>query len=460
MKKYLLLAVLALFIGVDVFAQNTIWYGKNRGRSKNEENVGVRVGLNLASLKYTAPYIINDFATGNVAKSNRTGICFGAFYERTFEDKWIYGVELATVGRGMKMKNTFNGIYSGSQQENIIREYSFEANYLDIRIPVAYKFNIDDMFQPYISVTPNIGVNYGGHITESLKRESNGEFCKVKIYNPETNKWEQIDCNNKIEMGKANNQKLNLGVMVGAGFRSKIKLNKYKFFWLKLDGGYNIGFNNTFSAMELTAQNSNIARDANGMQVYKNTYKRSNRGVEIALSVSVPLHQAKKPAQNVRATQEQKQKNSSVKPTVVVKKMVVDKECYSLDEMISFVNDGADLTNKKICAFGEDINFATNESTLKSSSYGYLEKVVTMLEAHPDMIVQINGHTDNVGSDEINQRLSHNRAKAVFDYLVKSGVDSERLGYKGYGSSQPMDTNDTEEGRSKNRRVEIEIISL
>jgi|GEM_PF-2591771 len=460
MRKHIILAVLALFVGTEVFAQNNqIWYGKNRGRSKNEENIGVRLGINMASLKYTTPAIVADLASGAVTKDNRTGLCFGLFYERTFEDKWIYGVELTSVGRGMSMENTFWGIYSGSQYELITRRYSFEANYADLRIPVAYKFNIDDLFQPYIVITPNLGFNYGGHISETLLR-SNGDICRTRIYDAEQNKWVSTELNTKIEMGKANNQKLNIGVMFGAGFRSKIKLNKYKHFWLKLEGGYNMGFNNTFSASELTAQNQNVASDANGMQVYKNTSSRTNRGIEVALSISVPLHQPKKPATNVRATQQQRQKNSSVKPTVVVKKMVVDKECYSLNEMMEFIDQNADLTNKKICAFGEDINFATNESTLQGNSFSYLEKVVTLLEAHPGMVIQVNGHTDNVGTDEHNQRLSHNRAKAVFDYLVKSGVDPERVGYKGYGSSTPMDTNDTEEGRSKNRRVEIEIISF
>ncbi|MFN7014845.1 MAG: OmpA family protein, partial [Bacteroidia bacterium] len=73
--------------------------------------------------------------------------------------------------------------------------------------------------------------------------------------------------------------------------------------------------------------------------------------------------------------------------------------------------------------------------------------------------IEISGHTDNVSSDEFNLRLSENRAKAVVEFLVQNGIAKERLTYKGYGKSQPIATNDTEEGRQENRRVEFKIIS-
>jgi outer membrane protein OmpA-like peptidoglycan-associated protein len=76
------------------------------------------------------------------------------------------------------------------------------------------------------------------------------------------------------------------------------------------------------------------------------------------------------------------------------------------------------------------------------------------------MRIEIRGHTDGHGSAEYNQRLSENRAKAVVDYLVSKGIDPKRLHYKGYGKSQPVDTNTTDEGRAHNRRVEFHILSM
>ena len=74
------------------------------------------------------------------------------------------------------------------------------------------------------------------------------------------------------------------------------------------------------------------------------------------------------------------------------------------------------------------------------------------------MKIQINGHTDNVGSPENNQMLSLNRATAVMNYLIEKGVENIRLTAKGFGESQPIDTNDTIEGRKNNRRTEFIVV--
>ena len=94
---------------------------------------------------------------------------------------------------------------------------------------------------------------------------------------------------------------------------------------------------------------------------------------------------------------------------------------------------------------------------LKESEYE-LNKVVELLEKNPALKIELGGHTDNVGRPEDNQRLSEQRAKAVYDYIVGKGVAANRLTYKGYGETQPVATNDTEEGRGENRRTEIKVL--
>ena len=76
------------------------------------------------------------------------------------------------------------------------------------------------------------------------------------------------------------------------------------------------------------------------------------------------------------------------------------------------------------------------------------------------MHIEIRGHTDGKGADSYNQRLSENRAKSVTDYLISKGISEKRLQYKGYGKSMPIDSNDTEEGRANNRRVDFRIIAM
>lgn len=101
------------------------------------------------------------------------------------------------------------------------------------------------------------------------------------------------------------------------------------------------------------------------------------------------------------------------------------------------------------------INFDTGKSTIKPESQAIIDQIVAMLTLNPELKVSIEGHTDNVGSPASNQTLSENRAKAVVAALVAKGIDKNRLSAKGWGQSKPIADNATEDGRAKNRRVEI-----
>ncbi len=107
----------------------------------------------------------------------------------------------------------------------------------------------------------------------------------------------------------------------------------------------------------------------------------------------------------------------------------------------------------------ENIFFEFDKSALLPESKAELEKLVHILNDYPYLHIEISGHTDNVGSAEYNQKLSEARAKSVVDYLLQEKVDSGRLSHRGFGSSQPMDTNETEDGRATNRRVQFTILS-
>ncbi len=105
-----------------------------------------------------------------------------------------------------------------------------------------------------------------------------------------------------------------------------------------------------------------------------------------------------------------------------------------------------------------NVFFETDSYVLKEASYSELDNVVRLLQLNKEVNAEIGGHTDNVGTLAYNNELAQKRAKEVFDYLVTKGIDKERLKYKGYGYSQPIDTNDTEEGRANNRRTEVKIL--
>jgi outer membrane protein OmpA-like peptidoglycan-associated protein len=104
-----------------------------------------------------------------------------------------------------------------------------------------------------------------------------------------------------------------------------------------------------------------------------------------------------------------------------------------------------------------DVLFDTGSFTLKPTAREKLAKVSGILLAHPGLTLQVEGHTDSVGSDEMNQRLSEQRAGSVRDFLANQGVDSSSITAEGFGKTEPIASNDTPDGRQHNRRVEIVV---
>lgn len=104
------------------------------------------------------------------------------------------------------------------------------------------------------------------------------------------------------------------------------------------------------------------------------------------------------------------------------------------------------------------INFASGKATILSDSFPVLDDVAQALKDYPRLRVEIGGHTDNVGDDGVNQRLSKQRADAVYAYLVQHGIRADRLVAVGYGETRPIDTNMTDAGKLANRRVEFVIL--
>jgi outer membrane protein OmpA-like peptidoglycan-associated protein len=105
-----------------------------------------------------------------------------------------------------------------------------------------------------------------------------------------------------------------------------------------------------------------------------------------------------------------------------------------------------------------NIFFDFGKSTLRQESNEELNNVVNLLNNNPKMEIEIAGHTDNIGSDAANMKLSDDRANAVRSYIVSKGINASRITAKGYGETKPVATNDTDEGRQINRRVEFTIM--
>ncbi|MEZ4932455.1 MAG: OmpA family protein [Saprospiraceae bacterium] len=118
----------------------------------------------------------------------------------------------------------------------------------------------------------------------------------------------------------------------------------------------------------------------------------------------------------------------------------------------------AEIPDEKIIRLNY-VTFETGSAKLTPLSRYELENVVAALNKYPNMTIEVAGHTDNTGDAEANQALSQTRAQAVYDFLTGKGIAAGRLNPKGYGQTKPIDSNDTEEGRQKNRRTEFQILT-
>jgi OmpA-OmpF porin, OOP family len=103
------------------------------------------------------------------------------------------------------------------------------------------------------------------------------------------------------------------------------------------------------------------------------------------------------------------------------------------------------------------VQFETSRAILKQNSVNVLNEVVNILNRYPSYALRINGYTDNVGNDFVNQQLSEQRAKTCMEFFIKKGISASRLKANGFGENSPIDDNNTVQGRAKNRRVEFEL---
>jgi OmpA-OmpF porin, OOP family len=131
--------------------------------------------------------------------------------------------------------------------------------------------------------------------------------------------------------------------------------------------------------------------------------------------------------------------------------LVTDPDIGNIQADLNKLNPGESIILK-------NVNFSFDSYSLLPGSESILTVLLNYLRNNRDISILISGHTDDIGSEQYNQELSENRAKSIYIWLVKNGVDSQRLKYKGFGKNQPLNNNEAEESRALNRRVEVKRI--
>lgn len=141
---------------------------------------------------------------------------------------------------------------------------------------------------------------------------------------------------------------------------------------------------------------------------------------------------------------------------------VIDKDDLCPDLVGTVANKGCpevtEAVRKTLNDYAKTILFDTGKATIKFESGEILQNIADILKEYAYARFNVDGHTDSVGSEKLNQKLSEERAQSVVAYLVENGIDSSRLESTGYGESQPLMPNNTKAGRDRNRRVEINLI--
>lgn len=421
MKKILIL--LQLFVvGGSASAQDTS--GEERAY------LGVGGGYSSAWLRYSD---INESVYPK--DKNLNGGIFSVFFQYEFlqEQQLAIRPELLFLNRGGRLTNITEPL-NGSAVNVVNTSYRLKSHYVDLRVPVIYNFcAADAMIRPYVFIAPIIGVATGGNIKMQDDYKDGSSFAY------------------SVELSKANMSNVYFAGEIGAGAKWQFSVEGYACF-LGVEASYVHGFSDTYSAKEKDG-NAGINNDYFSTS-YKVSGTRKISGFELKATLGIPFSVFKKkvivvpPPLSVPAPVVAPVVELNVNPAP-------EKPCYSLEEINDLLLRGMRVEGKTICAI-DAINFEFGKSTIKQESYAYLNKLAKTL-IRINAVIKVNGHTDNIGSEEYNMNLSRQRAEAVVDYLVISGVRRSKLQCSYYGMSKPMTTNDTKEGRMINRRVEFEI---
>ena len=385
--------------------------------SDNSEriNVGLMGGYHSNSTKFSN-LDKNIFPKINGLGSPTFGVYakFDLGYDRTFALR----PEIMFLNRGTKLNDISYKKGTGIGELT----YELNASYVDLRLPLIWQIGNVNSVHPYLYVAPIVGFAKGGNI----------------MLSDDVSEYE-------VEISKANIASTYFAGAVGAGLDIPISVGYKKNINLGIEAMYEYGFTDTYGKKE----KDGVAKAYQFFKPYNITGTRKFSGFEVKASISIPLSIFK--SSGVKKTVIREERIIEEPQKVVVK----EKPCYTLDEILNLISLGQNVSGKRICAI-DLINFEFGKSTLTRDSHVYLDKIAAlMIRTNASVIVR--GHTDNVGSEGFNMNLSKQRAQAVYNYLLSKGVPKDKLSYTYHGMSEPIDTNDTDEGRKNNRRVEFEI---
>lgn len=415
-KKVIVPAIL-LCMAQGVNAQSITGYS-------DDWYVGVGAGLNFSMMNFS------DLDKDRFPKSQgKLSPVYSVFLQKEFgrQHSFVVRPQLTYLLRGGKLTDIdrYNG-YSNTNIKDI--SYSLNSHFLDVRLPLLYQFGgANSGVRPYFGVTPLVGFSTGGDI------RLQNEYKDFVITGYE------VDLNN------SNFSSTYFAVAPTLGLRFDFRTGRHaqNVLFVNLEATFEISLSDTYGSKEKDGKAIDVVNNSHFK--FDGTRKFSGPGFQVM--VGIPFSAFKR---------SKTETSTYVAPVISYQPASEpDKPCYTLDEINDLIVHHKSVKGKTICAIS-DINFEFGKSNIQKRSYPYLDKLAqTIIKTNAS--IEVKGHTDNVGSDEFNMKLSKQRAESVVNYLVNAGVDKDKISYSYYGSSRPLTTNDTEEGRTMNRRVEFEI---
>lgn len=380
---------------------------------------------------------------------------FSVYVQKMWGDEFQFAVrpELAFTNRGGRLTDIMRNV-DGYYSRNNIKDFTYKvcSHYFDVRVPVIYRFLPNgSIVRPYVYVAPILGFATGGKISRDIER----------LNDPAS----QTD-RESIDASRANMSSTYFSGAIGAGVDWMINVGGHACS-IGFELMFEHGFTNTFGDDTKALNRIPVIPVGEKVTDLKFPDSRKYNGFEIKLTVGVPFSVFRKQAKPapvpeiIPEPEPEPEPDPEPEPEVKIAPAPakpLPPSCYSLQEIIDMMDEGISVYGKTICAIDDAINFEFGKSEILPESYEYLDMLARTL-VRTNARIMVKGHTDNISSDEFNMKLSRDRAISVVNYLKSRGVPESRLLYSYYGKTMPIATNETEEGRRINRRVEFEILN-
>lgn len=450
MKKILIFCILAATLQQA--------YGQTPVEEESSWRFGFTTGFHSSSMRFSG--------LDKTIYPERSGLSSGIFslyVQKMWGDEfqWAVRPELAFTNRGGRLTDIMRK-FDDYYLVNDIKDFTYKVcgHYVDIRVPVMYRFLPNgSVVRPYVYVAPIVGFTTGGDICREIERLNGAVLQGDRL---------------TVDASHSNMSSAYFSGAIGVGLDWMLRVGGHTCS-LGLEFMYEHGFTNTFGDDSKALNRIPVVPvDGNQMEMAAPS-SRKYRGFELKLTVGVPFtvfRKSTKPAPVPEILPEpEPEPEPMVEPEPEPEVQIAPEpepqpkpagqiapSCYSLQEIIDMMDAGVSVYGKTICAIDDAINFEFGKSEILPESYEYLDMLARTL-VRTNARIMVKGHTDNISSDEFNMKLSRERAISVVNYLKSRGVPESKLLYSYYGKTMPIATNETEEGRRINRRVEFEILN-